>query len=76
MTDDWTEPHSWDGERSDHDRSEERWLQPWEGDPDHPWWWFVGIGPEYRFAFDESIWVGFGEPDFFSPRARFVSDRE
>lgn len=63
---DWTEP----------DHADEEWLPPWEDDPYNVRWWFVGVGPEYKLAFDEDIMVSFGEPDFYAPRPRWVSDRE
>ena len=68
---DWTEP----------DRSEERWLQPWEdgeftSSSDCLW----GEGPEFWMAMDEVLgWFdldgGHFTTDFFTPRARWVSDR-
>lgn len=70
------------GEHSDHwtepDRSEERWLQPWEeqyGQAFAPFWvhfagpmWQMAARAEWEMDF-------FGEHDFFTPRARWVSDR-
>ena len=68
---DWTDP----------DHADEEWVQPWE-----EWgglagvlaeWWSAYAHPRHRMAAEIEADVDlFGEPDFFSPRARWVSDRE
>ena len=69
MTDPWTDPE--DALFTNPD-----WEDPFPyEEADAPWWLGAGVTPEFLLAFEESLFVEMGEPDFYAPRARWVADR-